>query len=320
MSMGARVLELPVDLKRAILAGRCVAYIGSGVSSGCYHCWHKLVKRLCVRCGICRQVSRDTPARQLLEAAEDAKKANEKKYYAFLGKHFGRPPDKAQLLYDALLALPFDSFLTVNFDPLLALKSRTPVGVKHRVLKFYPSLDRKAMGKSSIHYLHGYIGEGETPTPGTIVLSSGEFSEAYSENSNLMNFLIPTFENDPIVFIGCSLNEPVMEEVFKICKSHQEKRLGIMQVHGGENSIPPPRWILRDEPEALADPLQVDPDKARRRSIEAEEDHYRTFDITPVWYPAPRGDHSALRHALEDLAGIKPIRTTHGWEGTLYDT
>jgi len=214
---------------------------------------------------------------------------------------------------------PFDSYLTVNLDPLLALKSRTariPCAPK---VNSYLSLDRKAIGKRSIHYLHGYIAEGMTPTRGTIVLARSEFDEAYADNSNLMNFLVPTLENDPIVFIGCRLREPVMKEVFPICKKHQDKRLRAMKEREEGASAPPPRFILLAPPEVRTGLGEVDAEQTRR-AIQAEEAYYKAFDITTVWYPACEGNHSALRYALENLAGLTPMTPKYGWEEGLYAT
>ena len=170
-----------------ILSGQCLVFLGSGPSWGSYHPWPDLVNALCDRCGITRRITRDSPADELLNAAQDAKSADRNAYYRFLGEHFGRPVDSVPLLYDVLFSLPFECYLTINFDPMFALKARTarlPCSLPPRV---YPSLDRRQMVDRSIHYLHGFIEVGATPAEGTIVLARDEFDEAY--DSNLMNLL-----------------------------------------------------------------------------------------------------------------------------------
>jgi hypothetical protein len=164
----------------------------------------------------------------------------------------------------------------------------------------------------SIHYLHGLIEEGKIPYEDTIVLSRDEFKTAYSNNSNLMNLLVPTFENDPIVFIGCRLQEPVMPQVFSVCKQHQEKRQRAMMDCGRQVSNPPPKYILLPKPEVTNLNGEIDLKQSQIR-LEEEEDYYKEMDIISVWYRATGGDHSLLRLALENLARFPPISPHHGW-------
>lgn len=206
---------IPQEVRDVILSGQCLVFLGSGPSSSSYHSWPDLVNALCNRCGITRRVTRDSPTDDLLDAAQGAKSADRNAYYRFLGEHFGRSVDSAPLLYDVLLSLPFACYLTVNFDPMFALKART-AHLRCLLPPYaYPSLDRRHMAHRSIHYLHGFIDAGATPAEGTIVLARGEFDEAYSSNSSLMNLLVPTLENDPILFIGCGLREPTMPRLFE---------------------------------------------------------------------------------------------------------
>lgn len=319
MSLATRQLRLPKELRETILSKKCVAFIGSGPSTGSYASWPDLVNGLCEHCGSSVRVTSDSPADDFLDAAEDAKTANESEYYYFLGEHFGRPADKASLLYDVLLTLPFECFLTVNLDPLLALKSRTVRNSGNRDFKSYPSLDRKAMVNGSIHYLHGYIGESTPPTRDTIVFSRSEFEAAYANNSNLMNLLIPTLENDPIVFVGCQLREPVMTQVFAICKMHQQKRMKVMMELGQGNPRLPSRFIFLPKPEVKDGRGELSAELSRD-AAEEKKQYYLEKDIQPIWYPAPGNDHSALRYALEELAEIRPIAPSHGWGGNLYAT
>ena len=281
---------IPQELKDVILGKECVAFVGSGLSAGCYPSWLELVNSLCERCGSSHRVNDDSPADDFLDAAQYAKDCAEDEYYSFLGETFGRPADNASLTYDALMALPFASYLTVNLDPLLALKGRRscPNGPKA-----FPILDRRDIGNQSVHYLHGFIAEGTRPADGTIVLARSEFNAAYSDTSNLMNFLVPTLENDPIIFLGCRLREPVMPKVFDICKEHQRHRQDILQKQN-RPSKPPPRFILAAMPIVKGEGGKPDEGLSRAEQ-QQEESRYLSMDITPVWYRASGSDHSQLR-------------------------
>lgn len=305
-------LQMPQELKDAILSKRCVAFIGSGLSAGCYDSWHALVNGLCERCGSDCRVTKDSTADALLDAAQAAKTANSNAYFQFLGEHFGRPADRASLLYDAILSLPFDCYLTVNLDPLLALKGRTASLKCDTSVRAYPSLDRKTMVNRSIHYLHGLIHEHATPSEGTIVLARDEFEAAYGSNSSLMNLLVPTLENDTILFLGCRLREPVMPRVFAICKQHQRVRQKLAVESGSECGSPPRRFIVLPQPQIALDAVDgVTQDQVRLK----EAAYYKEMDIEPVWYSASDDDHSQLRLALEQLAGLPNILPSYGWQG-----
>jgi SIR2-like protein len=320
MALPINKLQLPDELKDIILSGKCVAFIGSGLSAGCYDSWHELVNNLCERCGSSSRVERNSSSNEFLDAAQDAKGSDEQAYYSFLGEHFGRPVDKASLLYDAILSLPFECYLTVNFDPLLAIKSRTSKISCDTSIKAYPSLDRKCMTNRSIHYLHGYIEEKSTPASGNIVLSRGEFVTAYKANSNLMNFLVPTLENDCIVYIGCRLKEPVMPKIFAICQEHQKTRIKTMVELGHKVSNPPKQFILLPEPEVRKSKEDIDIIQSKKNIMENEEANYKSMGITSVWYKASGNDHSNLRYALENLVELPDITPHHGWDGGAHGT
>jgi hypothetical protein len=307
--------EIPQKLRGVIRRKRCVVFIGSGLSYGIYHSWPDLVNSLCEKCGSARRVNRDSPPGEFLDAAQDAKLSDKVTYYNLLGEHFGHSVRDASVLYDILLSLPFECYLTVNFDPLLALKARTAKLPCSLPVHAYPSLDRKKMTNRSIHYLHGFIGEGKIPVEGTIVLARDEFDEAYGDNSNLMNLLVPTLAEEPILFIGCRLREPVMKRIFDICKKAQLKRQRIMVASGGPQSKPPPRFILLPKPEIQNDETgHIDLGKSQIE-IEEQQRYYQDLEIEPVWYDAPANDHSALRFALERLAELPEVTPNHGWQG-----
>jgi hypothetical protein len=317
MTMQIENSEIPQKLRDVIRSRKCLVFIGSGLSYGLYHSWPELVNGLCERCGITRRVTRDSPPDEFLDAVQDAKLCDKVAYYKLLGEHFGHSVEHTSVLYDTLLSLPFECYLTVNFDPLLALQARTARLRCLLPVHAYPSLDRRKMTNRSIHYLHGFIGVGAIPVEGTIVLARDEFDVAYAPNSNLMNLLVPTLENDPILFIGCRLREPVMSHIFGICKDHQLRRQRIMAELRRPQSRPPPRFILLRRPEVTNKTGQIDLDQSQVE-VEKQQSYYQDLEIEPVWYDAPANDHSALRIALERLAELPEVTPDHGWQGDVY--
>lgn len=306
--------QIPRAIRDLIRSQKCVAFVGSGPSSRAYHPWPQLVNALCERCGISHRVSAASPGDELLDAAQLAKDADRAEYFAYLGQHFGRFVEDPPRLYGALFRLPFDSYLTVNLDPLLALESARSLP-NTPLVKVYPSLDRKSMGRQdrSIHYLHGYIQQGTVPEDGTVVLSRQEFENAYKPDSAIRRLLLSTLAEDPVLFIGCRLHEPVMKGVFDICKQQQQERLRLVRKQGG-TSAPPPRYILLPEITVTTDDGMPDNSHVKEEETTKENAYYEEMEIIPVRYPTPGGQHFLLGAALEDLAELPQVVADYGWE------
>jgi SIR2-like protein len=310
--------QLPDPLASIIRGLKCTVVIGSGPSDLSYFSWADLVNALCTASGIPRRVSGESPAKEFLVAAQEAKTANPLAYFTWLGNHFGRPIDQVPRLYQLLLSLPFDCYMTFNFDPSLAAGAQVAQTKCRLPVNAYPSLDLRKAGQRSLHHLHGFIPVGGMPKDGEIVLANGEFEQAYSANSNLLNFLVPTLENEPVLFVGCGLQEPTMAEVFGICKRHQLERLRLMRETGAPESQPPPRFITLRVPYVTNDVGVHDPDRSAHEQQKLHA-YYEALDITPVWYNGQGNDHSGLLRALESFAELPKVTPEHGWVGILND-
>ncbi len=304
--------EKVVKLSRYITPSRCVAFIGSGLSRGIYDSWVDLVKNLCDKCGVEPEapITKISKPMDLLKAAEAAREANERAYCEYLGQHFGRI-HKTNPLYDLLMRCQFKSYLTLNFDPLLAYESRKPEHNCNKVMK-YPDLDRENIGKKTIFYLHGLIDENETPNANSIVLTDSDFREAYGDNSSLLNFLIPTFVKDQILFIGCGLREYVFQEVFAICR---EQRDDLRKRAGGKV---PPRIILlpkKDYRSAKADGSGINNTELQREAENNEDQDYGKHDIQVLRYQKIDNEHTGLRKPFESLADLHDSKVVFGFNG-----
>jgi hypothetical protein len=320
MALPSNTLELPKPLRDLILdKKKCVAFVGSGLSAGCFDSWPDLVNKLCERCGSSSRVKPSDTGDALLDAAQNAKDADAQAYYKCLGEHFGKPAPSIPRQYLSMLSLPFSCYLTVNLDPLLSVTWCIGRNSPHDRVNAYPSLDRALMKDGSIHYLHGYIPEGSTPEPGSIVLARREFEQAYTDNSNLMTFLIAALEHDPIVFVGCRLQEPVMSRLFELSKRNQEDRKKLNMQYG-RHSRAPMRFIFLATPEVRDSRGHIDEEQCRMIA-EKEDARYKEMDIITVRYPAPGGDHSALWSAMEQLGNLARLKLApdHGWGGNNVD-
>jgi len=145
--------EKAEHLRNVIFSGEAVAFVGSGISMGCYPSWRKTVDILCLRCGI------DTPTKDLspeefLNKAEECKKLNEQEYFNILRELFGQAASFTRLTYNYLFRLPFKAYVTTNFDPLLAEHRSSDSKVF-----CYPILNFEEIGKNTkpVFYIHGTV-------------------------------------------------------------------------------------------------------------------------------------------------------------------
>ena len=296
--------ELPDDVRHLLRSGECVAYLGSGLSAGVFPSWPCLVNDLCAACGCEDRVDSRSPSKVLLAAAECARKADCDRYHDQLGKIFGTITT-TNPLYSVLLQIPFKSYITVNFDPLLANETRNPSSRCRRVMK-YPDLDRAHVGDCTVYYLHGLVAEGDAPVPGTIVLAQSEFDIAYAEAGPVTTFLLETFKREAVCFIGCSLEEPPLAQVFRICRQQQEE---ITRLGGGS---PPPRHIFRAKELVTSSP-GTDLTTVRAERIGAEDAFYSGLGIGVVRYDPIDAHHNGLRKMLEDVAELPGIPLQFGF-------
>lgn len=312
MGQPEKRLVIPPKLRELILQGKCVCYIGSGLSRDAYGAWWEVVRDLCGFCGEDCEIASDSTAEKLLGAAQCAKDHDEKKYYEFLGERFGRAVDRVNPLYSTLLALPFKFYLTTNFDPVIAVAARTsptkcifpPQSYPH----LYCSPDRR-----TIRYLHGRIEEGERPARGPVILTQKEFDDAYHDSGELVHCLAPILQNEPILFVGCRLEEEAMRKVFEICKRSQEYRERVALDRQQTPGEPPGRYIFVPMSPKKNDSAKNGKDAIRGKLLEDDRFYYEK-QIEIVWYEAVGDDHSAIRNAMDELAQLPSIRSRYEWD------
>lgn len=294
-----------------------MVFLGSGASAGCYDPWHTLVNELCKRCQSPQKVTNASLPDELLRAAEEAKRANLEQYCSYLHEHFARPVNLTNPLYEALLACNFRSYLTVNFDPLLAEHSCTARIPCNTAIQWYPhDLPLHLIDKRTIYYLHGYIGQStQCVRDGDIVLSRSEFEKAYQHDRVLNRFLIETLTRQDMCFIACRLREPALKHVLDVCKQEQVDRQAVLQQRGGRPHKPPLRYILLQDPDYKAVPMSQGQVQMHRMN---EERRLADFDIVVRWYNA---DHSILTDTFRTLAGLpRPKLSGLGDGDDQYDT
>lgn len=193
--------------------GDCIVWVGSGLSKRAdYPDWKKTVKKLCDKCDVTHlsEPEEESPD-ELIDKAEQCKKADIDMYHNTLADLFGVQPVDTRLAYHYLMKLPFKAYITTNFDPLLSEAGDIE---EYYNLYFYPRFPPELGNSHPIVYLHGHARPDNQAMGENLILARSDFDEAY-EDGPVKYFLINIFTHYSFLFLGCSLKEPMILKMFK---------------------------------------------------------------------------------------------------------
>lgn len=225
------------ELWNIIRHGNCYAWIGSGLSKPAdYPEWPKAIDILCDKCEVPHlSVSEKNDPNKLMSKAEDCKKQKPEVYCLTLGEMYGLRKACTREAYTYLTELPFRGYITTNYDPLLA-KAAERIG--NIQIQSYPRLQMRTDSQKQVYYIHGFAQRNDEPNGENLVLATSEFEKAYKA-SILPSFLLQVLSFSPIVFIGCRLLEPSIQDTFKRVNDIH------LQIISSDPDFPiPPRSIL----------------------------------------------------------------------------
>ena len=215
-------LEKLKSLSVIIQKGKCIAFIGAGLSkSEFYKDWEESIKG---KNGLINNVFENEGlekidnSKRLIDLVEDCKKHNFNRYKEFILKEYGR--NFAPLVYhpnhQQIWKIPFYCVLTTNFDPCLYDAGRSFKCFNsdlHLSLLFPPPI------KSSLNHLHGlafFTGDNDIECIDTIIFSKSEYVKAYKGPSNyLKDLLLFSMTRFSIFFSGFSMKDPFILDLFK---------------------------------------------------------------------------------------------------------
>lgn len=210
----------------AMQARHCSVFVGAGLSAHAeYPLWKELVRRLCLRSG--KPVARETietGAEDLLNIAQECRNVlGDEGYRRFLESEFSQWTGKESFLpiHADLLALPFNAYLTTNFDSCIENAAKRVGGVES--VQVYPVLDPSHLRHRHVYHLHGraYDEQGVS-TVDTMLLTARDFREAYEERNVLSSLLQDVFRWQTVFFIGHSLDDPFLRRI--LATSHKDFR------------------------------------------------------------------------------------------------
>jgi hypothetical protein len=296
-------------LVHSVRSQACIAFVGSGLSRQFYLPWEKLIPELCIACGVenIPEVTPETDAVLLMSLADEAKSRNPETYNSFLSNEFGKAVVGTRRAYDLLMRLKFKSYVTPNFDPLLAFESRKPEFRCGGTYEF-PSLPVHRIERRGVFYIHGYVDPGRAVEDNQLILGERDFSMAYDKDHSILpGFLQQLFIFHPVFFIGCSLREPTLKPVFALCRQLRK------EIEGKYSETAPPRYIL------LPMRYQADPESGithRNAKAESDEDaRFQELDIKVVRYDPKDKYHSAIEDILDEWNALAPVERRSGFAG-----
>ena len=137
-----------------------------------------------------------------------------------LSNYNGEPDIHKDLL--ELSALPDNKghrLVTTNFDRLFF-----EAGLKSEFADSAPKLapPRKETWKN-LTFLHGVIDADNDPEGGNLVLTKTNFGSAYLHDNWAARFVIQLFQDWTVLFVGYSMNDPVMNHL-ALAISYENKR------------------------------------------------------------------------------------------------
>ncbi|MCG2660204.1 MAG: SIR2 family protein [Kiritimatiellae bacterium] len=288
-------------LTSLVHSGELILFAGSGLSAPVYPRWHEVVAKFCEECSISPTdpLTEEAPVDILTALAEQALNKDEQRFIEYLRRTFAMPIRYKPKGYELLSAIKFKSYVTINFDPLLA-DEKNRQEYRERMLLSYPDVKTKYLTGQNLFYLHGYIPPGSVPQPNRLVLTATSYQRAYIEEGNVLGpFWDTLLTEHAVLFIGCGLREPEIQTVCRRSKIRKEK---LRHDHGIESA---PLFIMR--------PAYFRDNKAtnvveRDFQREAEEQvKFADLGIQIVRYDPQNEDHVGLLEVLEFWNPPSPI-------------
>lgn len=156
----------------------------------------------------------------LLDKAEECKTANMARYKQTLGRLYGASKPTSPKAFGLLMKLPFRGYITTNYDPLLN-EAAASASERKRELQVFPIIYSGNIDSMvNVFYIHGMA----TATGDNLILARSDFDSAYKQGVGPVHALLfNVLMFKPIVFVGCTLKEPDMKEVFKRVRDIQEE-------------------------------------------------------------------------------------------------
>jgi len=197
-----------------------IAVVGSGPSSPYITSVDALISKLCNSCGVHFE-----DGEHLWVFCEKAHAANETEYFRVLRESYGDTPHWDSLIYRFLVNCPFRSFVTLNYDRQLpaAFAERYPGDCDSRFSVYPPNgnlgyfhATKLISDEPLLIAIHGYADKEDPSWERRVILRLKDYNDHYTgTNPQLLGWWQTLLTANPCIFIGTTLREPGIEQVFK---------------------------------------------------------------------------------------------------------
>ena len=210
-------IDYPIEFLAALRNGDLVVFAGAGVSKGSPAClpdFQELAEEIARGTGRCV----NTPLDRFLGDLDREGVRIHVKAAACLRSKRARPTSLHRNLLRLLLASGKPRVVTTNFDELfeeVAILNREELG--RLALYQAPALPR---GKDFVGLAHVH---GALDRPEDMVLTDRDFARAYLTEGWARDFLSDLFENHPVLFVGYSHSETLMDYLARALPPQETK-------------------------------------------------------------------------------------------------
>lgn len=255
--------------------------VGAGLSAGAgLPTWFRLANGAMVAT---KGVELPEGATALATALEECEQADPTAFWSFVQTKVCAPasPTRAQEL---VCGLPFQCFVTLNYDRLLEEPWAAATGLGESDVMSYPSLKTVHMAGRRLVYLHGRCPgcTGGSMSSANTVLTHGSYLSAYEPETTLATAVRALFLDYNVLIVGSSLSDPDLGYILR--------SLARAKARG---STSPRQHLALVQTDA-----QRHQDSLRYQFPPLEN------GVEPLFYHAANGDHSQLEVALSSFARL----------------
>lgn len=199
-------MEIPAELKRAILANRCIAFVGAGFARPAIPSWPDLLRAVEQRLQTGIEISANPNALELEAYGQLLQDAAGARWKQVVREAMGSPSetDRATLQRRRswLMSIPFKAILTTNFDDSLTGEP-TDHATYWRVLR-----DEGRASRPPVIKLHGDL-DGDAP----LVFSRKDYRDLVYGDGKYTNFIRAAFARYTVLFLGVSFTDAYLNEL-----------------------------------------------------------------------------------------------------------
>ena len=263
------------EAKKLVLGGRCVAFIGAGLSIPPGGGWKDIVKTFASRCNVDFN-NQDLP--KVIDECFDTKPSEYKKVFQEL---FPKHTSTSRTAINYLPRLPFKAFITTNFDPWLRnlFRASDIVGVYS-----YPDIPMTKGLSKNVYYIHGYYDSTRNDfNHENLVFGERSFLCAYGTESLLPGFLLNLFVYENVLFIGF---DPSEENISRILEKSEKVKVRLK-----ENDFKKPKRFLLW-------PAFTQATEQPKGEYEARIKNFQSLGIDPIIYDYKGEDYRGIEEIL----------------------